>query len=199
MSRDTEQVYLRVIGNNLYARQREEGYGGETEEVSRRGSSTHSSYFHSKQHSLPSLHVNPSPFLAKDQSSSELPSFDEAPTSFPSPSLQPDFHCSALQSQMETEGRTSATSLDLPTDFKEVRRAYITQMRTHRDQIGVLPITAYCPKCQSDVSTRVSVDLPGFLCWETWSCCTDLSTPRYQDVKHYCRRCRSLLAEFQPN
>lgn len=206
------QVYLRVIESNLQARRKEPGYGGETEEVSRKGSSTPSlsllspalsvhsvhTLHHSKQQSLPCLRPNSSPFL--DQSS-EVPSFDEAPTSYPSPSLQPDFRLSpmSLQSQADTEARTSAASLDPPSDFKAVRVQYTAQMRSSRSQVGVLPTTTYCSQCQLDVSTRVSVELPGYTCLESWSCCTDLAAPRYQDVRHYCRTCRALLVAFQPD
>lgn len=210
------QVYLRVIESNLQARRREPGYGGETEEVSRKASSTHSlsllspvlsahslhsvrTLHHSKQHSLPCFHPNPSPFLTKGQPS-EVPSFDEAPTSFPSPSLQPDFCLSrvTLQSQVETEARTSAASLDSPSGINTMRLQHTAQMRSTRNQVGILPTTIYCSQCQLDVSTRVSVELPEYKCWETLSCCTDLAAPRYQDVRHYCRRCRALLVAFQP-
>ena len=112
-------------------------------------------------------------------------------------------------STLETTVERSESLLELDLKSKALRFKYeakIKAERAVREHFGMLPTTAYCEHCRSDVSTRVSLELPKFPSWKGWclarellSCCSEPDVlPRYQDIRHYCRRCRRLLAEVTP-
>jgi hypothetical protein len=107
-----------------------------------------------------------------------------------------------------SNSKTSVASPDLKTsvttdDQQEATKWESTAVTRVRSRFGMLPTTAYCDHCKKDVSTRVSVELPGMSPWQSWggafSCCLETDTARYQDIRHYCRRCRRLLAAVTPN
>lgn len=96
--------------------------------------------------------------------------------------------------------KASAATPDLKTSVTSDDQQEATKWDRARSKFGLLPTTAYCDHCRKDVSTRVSVELPGVPQWSgVFACCVDTDTARYQDIRHYCRRCRRLLAAVTPN
>ena len=83
---------------------------------------------------------------------------------------------------------------------------FMARRRLSVPSFGLLPTRTFCDSCNMDVSTRVSMELPRISVWRTLGLLSDMffcwkepdALAKYQEILHYCRRCRKLLVRVSP-
>ncbi|OMJ89793.1 hypothetical protein SteCoe_7966 [Stentor coeruleus] len=73
-------------------------------------------------------------------------------------------------------------------------------------QLGILPCRVYCPYCDLDTTTEVTIKMPTLPFWKLICCvsnfvetCSDLENwDKYQEFQHSCSKCNKVIASGYP-
>ncbi|CAG9324738.1 unnamed protein product [Blepharisma stoltei] len=147
-------------------------------------------------HEIPTLNKD-----FKRTRSNNLLSSERSTKSFQSDKFFPETFKSNSTFRLTTNTIESEESIDSkPPEFQFERS--IANTGSFPDiPLGILPTTAYCHHCQSEVTTTVKICMPTLPLWKRICCASFLGEEeleKYQEFEHYCKNCKKLITKYQP-
>mmetsp|Transcript_32797 Transcript_32797/g.57098 ORF Transcript_32797/g.57098 Transcript_32797/m.57098 type:complete len:261 (+) Transcript_32797:41-823(+) len=104
--------------------------------------------------------------------------------------------------RLSTIYTVSSESVTKPQPLFEKKPAFNYETQVHisgtfcTGSFGITSTKAFCMRCNREVVTRVTVQMAKVPFWKAICCSDPASLNKYQEIIHYCAKCRHLIARI---